>query len=120
MRAHRIPDALCMPVLQGLSQLQQADLAIGDVKPSNTMVDVSKLAGGQGPLAKLIDYGCATNGITSLLAWHCVSVWGMGKKGASGARKGVVIHGRRQIPCQETLCQAAALNHWTVHDPLWL
>ena len=91
-------------VLQGLSQLQQADLAIADVKPSNTMVDVTKLQGGHGPLAKLIDYGFATKGITSLLTWHCVSVLGLGEKGARGARQRLVMHGRREMPCQETVC----------------
>ena len=59
------------------------------------MVDVGKLQGGHGPLAKLIDYGFATNGITCLLTRHCVSVVGLGGRSARGGegRDGVVMHG---------------------------
>ena len=70
--------------VQGLSQLQQADLAIADVKPSNTMVHVAKLQGGHGPLAKLIDYGFATSGMTCLLTRPCMSVVGLGGRWPGG------------------------------------
>ncbi|KAL3133986.1 hypothetical protein ABBQ32_008426 [Trebouxia sp. C0010 RCD-2024] len=49
-------------MLQGLLELEQADLAIADVKPANLFLDPSKLQDGAGPLVQLIDYGTATNG----------------------------------------------------------
>ncbi|KAL3151484.1 hypothetical protein ABBQ38_012484 [Trebouxia sp. C0009 RCD-2024] len=47
-------------MLQGLMQLDKLDIAASDVKLENAVVDVGKLAGGQGPLLKLIDFGEAT------------------------------------------------------------
>lgn len=43
-------------------QLDKLDIAASDVKLENAVVDVGKLAGGQGPLLKLIDFGLATAG----------------------------------------------------------
>ena len=53
--------------LQGLSELQCADLAIADVKLANAVVDPRKLQGGLGPFVKLIDYGLSTKGTACLL-----------------------------------------------------
>ena len=69
--------------LQGLSELQRADLAIGDVKLGNAIVDPSKLRGGLGPVAKLIDYGFSTHGTACL---PCSQVWF--DRGRGGACKG--------------------------------
>ena len=93
IRAHQIINVMpcvcvCVCVLQGLSELQDADLAIADVKLSNVMVDAGKLQGGHGPMAKLIDYGLATHGMTCLPTCHCVSVVGLGGRCATGGGGG--------------------------------
>lgn len=48
--------------MQGLTQLDKLDIAASEVKLDNAVVDVGKLAGGQGPLLKLIDFGLAIAG----------------------------------------------------------
>ena len=55
--------------LQGLADLHSAGMTPGDFKVDNFDVDLSKLSGGQSPLAKLIDFGFATHGTL-----HCSPV----------------------------------------------
>lgn len=52
-------------------QLDKLDIAASDVKLENAVVDVGKLAGGQGPLLKLIDFGEATAGTTYFCCIAC-------------------------------------------------
>ena len=101
-------------MLQGLSELQQEDLAVADVKLSNTIVDVRKLQGGHGPLAKLIDFGMATHGTNCLCCLHVYCAMLLNSLSGDGGQAGGVdaLHwGLRRVLSADSMASSTPVQH---------
>ena len=76
-------------------QLARVGLAPTDVKLDNMVVNVSRLAGGQGPLLKLVDCGMASIG--TAIFCYCFACCAVAVC---------------QLVCVHQACATASVMHW--------